>query len=775
MELQSLRERPLISVVMPTYETDPRHLREAIGSVVGQEYPDWELWIVDDCSSNRLTQREIERWVARDERITARRLERNSGISAASNEALSLCRGELVAFLDHDDVLTADALLQVAGAFTRGEIDVVYTDQDKITADGHRTDPFLKPDWSPVYALGAMYVGHLLVARTELIREVGGLDSDFDRIQDFELLLRLSERTNRIHHIDRILYHWRAIPGSIALGAAEKPGIVELQARAVNDHLHRRGVAARAEPHPSIAHRLRLRPAPGAGRPPVTIVIPARTGARRTLETLLRRTDYPGLEVILVNPEWADGSAATPAGAINVIDPGDVTGERRAGVPHASGEWLLFLGEHTEVTQPEWIERLLAHAQIPSVGAVAPTLTRPDGLVEAAGVAIGLYDPAVPVLRGHTADGDGYYGSLSCAREVSAVGMECLLVRRSAFEQAGGFEEAYSREHQSHDLSMRLAEGALSSVCVPVPRTISHASEAWRLADFDVIDRALFVDRWYEQPGGRRPLLQPRLLPRRRRLHAAALRRGPAGDRAAGGHRVRVLFLHFGELHVNSVIQTFHLGEQMTAEGVEVALCGRGTTDRIAHGRRAELRAASPTRRWTRSSGTGLANPIETMICAWTPREVVRRATERAAAILGAPYVVHLEDNEEHLISSALRLPYEELSRLPRERHDRLSHRRPHPPGALPATDRGRPGLTLITEELDAFNFAARPYRVARPGVDHDRFRPDLKPSRLARSARPQPRRLRARLPRHRALRESARAVQPVRRREAASASRAAA
>src|SRR5512133_2676364 len=177
-DLQSPLERPLISVVMPTYETDPRHLRDAIGSVVAQAYPDWELCIVDDGSSSGATQREIGRWVARDQRIKARRLERNSGVSAASNEAISLCRGELVAFLDHDDALTADALLHVARAFTRQEIDLAYSDQDKITAAGRRTDPFLKPDWSPVHALGAMYVGHLLVVRRELVREVGGLDSD---------------------------------------------------------------------------------------------------------------------------------------------------------------------------------------------------------------------------------------------------------------------------------------------------------------------------------------------------------------------------------------------------------------------------------------------------------------------------------------------------------------------------------------------------------------------------------------------------------------------
>ncbi|MGA9636268.1 MAG: glycosyltransferase, partial [Solirubrobacterales bacterium] len=279
--MEGLAERPLISLVMPAYDTDPRYLREAIGSVRSQSYENWELFVVDDCSPSRSTRRAIERAASSDPRIQARLLEENSGISNATNSGLELCRGELVGFLDHDDVLTADALLEVARAFSAHEIDVAYSDQDKITADGEVTDPFLKPDWSPVYALGVMYVGHLLVARRELVSEAGGFDPAFDTIQDFELLLRLSERTRRIHHIPRILYHWRAIPGSIALSEAEKPGVTELQASAVNAHLRRFGIAADAVPHEVIPHRLRLRPVGRPSKPAVSVVVPSRDGAGR--------------------------------------------------------------------------------------------------------------------------------------------------------------------------------------------------------------------------------------------------------------------------------------------------------------------------------------------------------------------------------------------------------------------------------------------------------------------------------------------------------------
>src|SRR5215204_1778291 len=210
-ELRALVERPLISVVMPAYETPPKYLGEAIESVLGQRYPRWELCIADDGSRAPGVRRTIERYRGRDARIKAVYLDGNRGISAATNAALELCSGEYLGFLDHDDTLTPDALLRVVEVLGADPgLDVVYSDSDKLTLHGRRADPFFKPDWSPTYALGAMYIGHLLVIRRRLVEEVGGLDSSFDKIQDFELMMRVCERTERIHHIPSILYHWRA-------------------------------------------------------------------------------------------------------------------------------------------------------------------------------------------------------------------------------------------------------------------------------------------------------------------------------------------------------------------------------------------------------------------------------------------------------------------------------------------------------------------------------------------------------------------------------------
>jgi glycosyltransferase involved in cell wall biosynthesis len=191
---------------------------------------------------------------------------------------------------------------------------------------------------------------------------------------------------------------------------------------------------------------------------------------------------------------------------------------------------------------------------------------------------------------------------------------------------------------------------------------------------------------------------------------------------------VRVLFLHFGKLNVNSVIQAFHLGEELTNQGIEVTLCGKGPGGRIAEVGEPSFECITydeldrTLRAWSRE-------PRETIVCAWTPREIVRRATERAAAALGSPYVVHLEDNEEHLLSSALRTPYEELRRLPAERLDELVGEDFIHPAHYPRLIERAAGVTVITEELNEFNFGARPHHLARPGVDTERFRPDLPPA----------------------------------------------
>lgn len=505
-EVEVLESRPTISLAMPTYRSDLGYLAKAIESVRAQHYPEWELCIVDDGSGQPELTAAVERFARRDARIRFQPASENRGISAATNAALAMCSGEFVGFLDHDDELTPDALLRVAQALVADpSLDVVYSDSDKLTLHGVRADPFLKPDWSPVYALGAMYIGHLLVVRRSVAEAAGGFDPAFDTIQDFEFFLRVSERTERIHHIPQTLYHWRAIPGSIAAGTEQKAGVEELQAKAVSDHLARRGIDAVAVPHPTIPHRAVLAQRNGSmPSAKVSIVVASGGGAgglRRLLDSILALTTYPDFETIVIGRGGPAPASIPDRGAWIAGEAGPFRRARanNAGAAAAGGEYLLFLGEDVEVVEPDWIERLLLHASLPGVGAVGPLLIRPDGLVAQAGVAIGLDDPASPMLAGFPADGDGYYGALPCSREVSALSSDCLLVGRAALEAEGGFNEFYNRQYEDHDLCRRLARRGLRSVYSSRPRLVDHTTPTARRTATDVVDRALFVDCWYDE------------------------------------------------------------------------------------------------------------------------------------------------------------------------------------------------------------------------------------------------------------------------------------
>jgi GT2 family glycosyltransferase len=528
-EVEALPRNPTISLVMPTYKTDLPYLAEAVDSVREQYYPGWELHIVDDASGEPALTAALERHAAGDERIHFHPLAENRGISGATNEGLAHCEGEYVGFLDHDDTLTPDSLLRVAQVLAaRPETDVVYSDSDKLDLHGKRADPFLKPDWSPVYALGAMYIGHLLVVRTELARGVGGFDSAFDKIQDFEFMLRVSERTEpgKIVHIPQVIYHWRAIPGSIAAGAEEKSGVPELQARAVSAHLERLGVPAEAVPHPTIPHRAVLAARDGGPSAKVSVIVPLERGAapQRLLDSL-RLLDPAPAEVLLVGLE-----DKAPAGTTVVAAPAGPFNRARganAGARAASGDHLLFLEEAAEIVDPDTLTQFLLHAALPGVGAVGPMLVRPDRLVEAAGVAIGLEEPAMPLDPGIPAASDGYYGSLPCSHEVAALSAACLLVRRPAFDAAGGFNENYASQYDDYDLCRRLAANGERSVYAARPQVVTHLTPAARRQATDIVDRALFVDCWYDDLLAGDPYFNPAFSKRR-------------GDHAPAGWRDRI-------------------------------------------------------------------------------------------------------------------------------------------------------------------------------------------------------------------------------------------
>lgn len=504
-KIDAIKIKPLISVVMPVYNTPEIWLRAAIESVVNQIYSNWEFCIVDDASSQPHVKKVLDDYAKRYPNIKVLYRKINGNISTATNDALPLATGDFVALLDHDDELTFDALAEVAfvlDAFP--DMDVLYSDQDKMDGDSNRFEPFLKPDWSPDYFRRVMYVGHLLVFRRSLLQEVKGFDPQFDKVQDYEFMFRLSEKTSRITHIPKILYHWRAIEGSLALASDEKKGIEHLQAKAVSAHLARVGIRANVHPHPNFSHRVVIEPQPRNSFPLVSIIIPTKNAPEhigKCLDSIFSRSTYSNFEVIVVDNGTTnqEARAILENHSIKLIAFDEKFNFSRAnnlGVEAAQGEYVILLNNDTEIITPSWIEMLLFPLEQEDVVVVGALLLYPDKTVQHAGVVLGCRGTADHVMRHFPFGSDGYAGSLSCTREVSAVTAACLICRRQDYMDSGGMDEYYATHYQDVDFCLRLATKYSGRVLFVPQAVLYHFEGKSRGGYYDYLDRLLLLDSW---------------------------------------------------------------------------------------------------------------------------------------------------------------------------------------------------------------------------------------------------------------------------------------
>jgi GT2 family glycosyltransferase len=493
-------DHPFFSVITPTFNTKPQWLGEATLSLLQQSFANWEWCVVDDGSQDRDTKRLLTHLSSVSQRLRVVFAEK-AGISAANNQAVDLARGEFVCFLDHDDLLHWSALERLAEKITEG-YDVVYSDEDKLDeATGKLVEPFFKPDWSPEYFRGVMYVGHLLCLRRELAARVR-FDSAFDGAQDFEFMLRVSETGAKIGHIPKVLYHWRKTPGSIAAKPNAKPRIDAIQQEAVNAHLDRLHLQAHAEQslHP---HRLKIIPVPRNKFPPVSVIIPTKDAPdllERCLRSISEKTSHSDFEVILIdnnttNERSLEITREYPVRRIEFPDPFNFSRANNQAVAAARGDFVVFLNNDTEIVTPDWLQYLLYYAEQPDVGAAGALLIYEDRTVQHAGVAIGMRGTADHLMRGFPIESEGYAGSLTCAREVSALTGACLMIRKSLFEEIGQFNEHFFTAYQDVDLCLRLRQRGLRLICTPQAVVVHHESVS-RKRYYDMIDRTLLLDRW---------------------------------------------------------------------------------------------------------------------------------------------------------------------------------------------------------------------------------------------------------------------------------------
>jgi len=485
-----LENPPLISVVMPVFETNERFLREAIMSVRVQLYPHWELCIADDCSPSPHVQCVLTKMAKEEPRIRWVRREENGNISAASNSALELATGEFVALMDHDDLLSETALYEMAASICADpNVDVLYSDEDHIDDKGRRYGHHFKPQWSNELLLGQNVICHLGVYRRTILERIGGFQLGLEGSQDYDLALRsvMSTDTSRIRHISKMLYHWRVTRSANSFSQVQIDHCIANARRAAADFLKARGIEG-AEVHPAPLapqwNRVVL-PIPSP-MPFVSIIIPIRddvASLRQCLSGVLQRTRYQNLEVIVADNGSIERAtqdyllAAKQDARVKVPHlpwAFNDSATYNAAVTHAEGSILVFLNSSIDVIGPDWLREMVSLAVKHDVGCVGAKLLYGNGTIQHAGVLLGAGGTEKGTgVAGHFGTGEGrhecgYLGRYALTTEVSAVTAACMVVRHEVFEAVGGFDEVnLPAAFNDVDFCLRIRERGLRNIWTP--------------------------------------------------------------------------------------------------------------------------------------------------------------------------------------------------------------------------------------------------------------------------------------------------------------------
>ncbi len=513
--LAELRLRPRISVITPVYNVEAEWLRRCVKSVQAQWYPNWELCLCDDGSSSADTLAALESFRDLDPRIRVIREPVNRGIAAASNRAVELSTGEYLAMLDNDDELTPDALLEVARALERApELDLLYTDEDKIDSQGRYVDHYHKPDWSPEHLQSVMYILHLLVVRKSLFLTLGGFREEFSGAQDYDLALRVTSHSQRVGHIPKILYHWRKIEGSAALQVDAKPQALDAGRRALEDFVRANKLPAKVEPGllPGL-FRVKYRV---VGKPKVSLLIvsgvkeanlPGRgrvVMVEHFVENLILKTEYRNYEIgVSHDPNITPATAEKltrlgcrllpypkPPGPFNFSHKSNWTlGQSRT-------EHVLLLNDDLEVVRGEWLSSLLEYTQQPWVGAAGSRLLYADGRLQHGGMVLGVNDGSAHVYHQHDGAMVGYNAFTHLVRNYSVLTAAVVATRMSVVEEIGGYDESFAMDYNDTDFCMKLIERGYRVVYTPYSELLHFEGQVMIRTEQLGREAARFVKKW---------------------------------------------------------------------------------------------------------------------------------------------------------------------------------------------------------------------------------------------------------------------------------------
>lgn len=483
--IEAARPNVRFSIVTPVYNTGAGHLHETVQSVLAQVYGDWELWLCDDASTDPDTRRALAEVAVLDKRIRILTASQNGGISVATNTAAAKATGEVLVFLDHDDLLTPDCLAELALYYAaHPDADIVYSDDDKLDDEGRFYAPQFKPDWSPALLTSFMYMSHVFTVRRSLFAELGGFRSEFDGSQDYDFALRASERARHIGHIPRVLYHWRAVAGSTAVSGEAKPHSFEAGRKAVQEHLDRLGVTGQVI-HPDWAQAAKVGMFsirfPDQG-PSVTIIVPTYNAADLLSVCLksLELTTYRNYRVMVVDN---DSDCPDTLAYLESLSEPHVSVERvpkvggrfnyaalmNEAVERAGGDLILFLNNDTKVVEPSWLSQMVGLAGFDDVGSVGARLRFADDHIQHAGIIQGYHDGLVGhAFRGLHASQWGYLGLMRAPHEQMAVTAACMLTPRNLFRKVGGFDATtFAVAYNDADYGFRLHKAGYRNLYCP--------------------------------------------------------------------------------------------------------------------------------------------------------------------------------------------------------------------------------------------------------------------------------------------------------------------
>lgn len=488
---EKLDYEPCISIIVPTYKTPEKFLKEMIDSVRNQSYENWELCIGDGSVTEDTVKNVVESYQKKDKRIKMLCLSENLGIAGNTNAALSIATGDYIALLDHDDILAPDALYEVVkwmNEHYKDETDVIYTDEDKVSFDlKDYFEPHFKSDYNLDLIRSNNYICHLFVAGKSIVDQVGGFRKEYDGSQDYDFILRCIEQSKHVEHVPKVLYHWRCHPGSTAANQESKMYCYEAGKRAIEDHLKRMGeddCQVVMTEHLGFYHVIY----PIREQKKVSIIIPNKDQKEileRCIESVIQKTDYKNYEIIIVennsttNEIFEYYKTIEQRENIRVViwkDKFNYSAINNFGVRYANGEYLLFLNNDIEVIRENWLSEMLANVQRKEVGIVGAKLLYPDNMVQHAGVIIGMGGIAGHPLSRHPADDCGYFARGIIQQNLNAVTAACMLTKKEVYEKVNGFEEKLAVAFNDIDLCLKVRKAGYLIVYDPEALLYHHES-----------------------------------------------------------------------------------------------------------------------------------------------------------------------------------------------------------------------------------------------------------------------------------------------------------